>query len=107
MGNSALSAVTKSRRVMASTSADRGRQTRTMLEARAPMVFLRATVSSVRIGHVPVTANPARITASRNVSASARRTVGTIALSLLEGVADGDWKAGVRLLSEAAHRLAH
>jgi len=50
-------------------SAGRWRQTRTTLEASAltPILMDRAP-RSVRIGHVPVIANPDRITASRKVS---------------------------------------
>ena len=68
-GSSALSALRNSRRVAVGASAARGRQTRTMLEARA-LVSMPSYVfvSSVRIGQVPVRAKPARITASRKVS---------------------------------------
>ena len=54
-GSSALSAVTNSRRVAVGASAARGRQTRTMLEARAlvPMPII-ALARSVRIGQVPL-----------------------------------------------------
>jgi len=47
----------------------RDEQTRMMLEARAlePMPVCDCQVS-VRIGHVPVVAKPARMTASRKVS---------------------------------------
>ena len=47
---------------------DNGRHTSTMLEARTLMFFFKLPVYSVRSGHVPVIANPALITASRNVS---------------------------------------
>jgi len=58
-----------SRRVTVGASAGRFRQTRTMLEARALVLELIMRLpSSVRMGHVPVMANPALMTASKNVS---------------------------------------
>ena len=68
-GSSNRSAVRNSRRVAARASEGRCRHTSTMLEASAltPMLMDRAP-RSVRIGQVPVIANPDRITASRNVS---------------------------------------
>ena len=64
--------------------------------------------SSVRIGQVPLMANPARITASRNVSQPVLAVPSSlVALRLLEGVVDGDREGRVRLLGEAVHRLRH
>ena len=58
-----------SRRVATGASAEHGRHTRMMLEARAfvPIPIWRVPIS-VRIGHVPLIPNPAWITASRNVA---------------------------------------
>ena len=109
-GSSALSAVRNSRRVAVGASAARGRQTRTMLEARALVSDAdhARCRSSVRIGQVPLMAKPARITASRKVSQPVLAVpVVALALRLLEGVVDGDWESRVRLLGEAVHRLRH
>jgi hypothetical protein len=64
-----LSAVTNSRRVAVGAEAALGRQTRTMLEARAlvPEPIVRLP-SSVRIGQVPLMAKLASMTAARKVS---------------------------------------
>ena len=58
-----------SRREPSGASSGLLRQTRTMLEASAfdPITRMRYNCS-VRIGHVPVMAKPAAITASKNVS---------------------------------------
>ena len=53
-GSSRLSALRKSRRVVRGASSGRGRQTRTTEDAKALTRTLRATVSSVRMGQVPV-----------------------------------------------------
>jgi hypothetical protein len=65
----AFSAVTNSRRVAVGAEVARGRQTRTMLEARAlvPEPIMRLPFS-VRIGQVPLMAKPASMTAARKVS---------------------------------------
>ena len=108
-GSSALSAVTNSRRVAVGASAARGRQTRTMLEARALVRYLDSeSARSVRIGQVPVMAKPARITASRKVSQPVLAVPSSlIALGLLECVVDGDRKGWMRLLGEPMHCLRH
>ena len=109
-GNSAFSAATNSRRVAVGASAARGRQTRMMLEARALVSVTDSTrvLSSVRIGQVPLMANPARITASRKVSQPVLAVPSlALALGLLEGVVDRDRKGRMRLLSETMHRLCH
>lgn len=58
-----------SRRVTLRASSARLRQTRTMLDARAldPLAIVRFA-SSVRMGHVPVMAKPARMMAESMVS---------------------------------------
>ncbi|MBS3947525.1 MAG: hypothetical protein KGZ57_04330, partial [Dethiobacter sp.] len=68
MGSSALSTLTNSRRVAVGASADRLRQTRTMLEARTLVPVFMPKSRSVRIGHVPLIEKPAWTTASRKVS---------------------------------------
>jgi hypothetical protein len=52
-----------------------------MLEARALTLRLRLAVISVRIGQVPLTAKPARITASRNVSQPVLAVPASVSLS--------------------------
>ena len=66
-GSGTLEACTQNVAVGASVA--RGRQARTILDARAfvPIATCRVFIS-VRIGHVPLIAKPARITASRKVS---------------------------------------
>src|SRR5512136_1279348 len=68
-GSSDLSELTNSRRVAVGALEALGRQTRTMLEARAlvPELIMRL-LNSVRIGQVPLMPKPARITAWRKVS---------------------------------------
>lgn len=68
-GSSRFRAATNLPRVAPAASAGRGRQTSTMLEARAlvPMLMDLAP-RSVRMGQVPLTPKPALITASRKVS---------------------------------------
>src|SRR6266850_4574428 len=66
--SSRLSEARNSRRVAEGASADRGRQTRTMLEARAFKLLFIPSVLSVLTGHVPATERQEQITASRNVS---------------------------------------
>jgi hypothetical protein len=81
-GSSALRVATNSRRVAVGASAGRRRQTRTMLEARAlDAVSRKRPDRSVRIGHVPVIPNPARITASRKVSHPVLAVPASISLS--------------------------
>ena len=68
-GSTALSSRMNSRLLTVLASLARLRQTKMMLDASAfaPEPTIRFP-SSVRIGQVPVSAKPARITASRNVS---------------------------------------
>ncbi len=67
--SSLLSAATKSRRVAKVAPSVRFRHTRIMLDASAfvPIPTIRL-LSSVRMGHVPLTPKPDWMTASRKVS---------------------------------------
>ena len=108
-GSSALSAVTNSRRVAVGASAARGRQTRTMLEARA-LVPMPIDASRPLRPHWPGAGDGEagldhRV--EKGLPAGAGSAVCAVALGLLEGVVDGDREGRVRLLGEAVHRLRH
>ena len=108
-GSSALSAVTNSRRVAVGAAAARGRQTRTMLEARA--LVPDADHAVAQLGpHRPSAADGeagADHRVEEGLPAGAGGAVVAVALGLLEGVVDGDREGRVRLLGEAVHRLRH
>ena len=90
-------------------SAARGRQTRTMLEARALVSDADHAVAQLR-AHRPSAADGeagADHRVEEGLPAGAGGAVVAVALRLLEGVVDGDREGWVRLLGEAVHRLRH
>ena len=108
-GNSSLSASTNSRRVAMGALAGRVRHASTMLDARAfaPSATGRL-LSSVRIGQVPLMANPASIAAPRKVSQPVLTSpLSPFFLRLLEGVVDSDWKGGIRIVGKTFNCLRH
>src|SRR3989442_872531 len=91
LGNSDLSALRNSRREAIGASTGRGRQTRTMEEARAfvpfPMVL---PVLSVRTGQVPVIVKPALIKPSSIVSQPVEAVAKSVSISSVLSSSDSD-----------------
>ena len=109
MGNSALSAVTNSRRVAVGASS----RTRAADEDDAGGESVRIHSShavSMLCSHRPSTGDSeasANHRIEKCLPAGAGSSFGAVALRLLESVVDGDRKSRMRLFGEALHRLRH